>query len=281
VIQGQSVAIASNLYIALQNLRHVYRPRILWIDAVCINQECVAERNAQVKLMPQIYSGAQRVLIWLGERSDKSHTAFKVVRRLHTSMYQSSADRDLLYLTDEDRDALSETFKKSKWWHRLWCVQEFVYAKSAVLVCGDEAFMWDLLPLKYHFSTLKGMVGYTGAHEFWDVDALATFKANFDDVACHPADRLAQLLESFQYKECSDPRDRIFAISSLDPSSHALLEPDYNLTVSEVSLQATKAMVLESSNLDVLAFNYKIEIERGFLSLETATALVRNSLQEF
>ena len=54
-------------------LRH-FRPkdagesRILWIDAICINQSesAIEERNHQVKLMGLVYSRALHVLAWLG-----------------------------------------------------------------------------------------------------------------------------------------------------------------------------------------------------------------------
>ncbi|KAB5581219.1 heterokaryon incompatibility protein-domain-containing protein [Coniochaeta sp. 2T2.1] len=37
-----------------------------WIDAICINQKDVAERNRQLPIMEQIYSRAATVVVWLG-----------------------------------------------------------------------------------------------------------------------------------------------------------------------------------------------------------------------
>ncbi|KAG5807705.1 hypothetical protein H9Q74_007679 [Fusarium xylarioides] len=39
----------------------------LWIDAICINQDDIAERNSQVAMMSQIYGSARCVVAWLGE----------------------------------------------------------------------------------------------------------------------------------------------------------------------------------------------------------------------
>jgi hypothetical protein len=39
----------------------------LWIDALCIDQENVSERNHQVQQMGEIYSHAQHVLAWLDQ----------------------------------------------------------------------------------------------------------------------------------------------------------------------------------------------------------------------
>ena len=66
--------IGQNLACALRHLRHPDRPRSIWIDAICINQNDIEERNAQVKRMGLIYSLAQQVVIWLGpEGNDSGH----------------------------------------------------------------------------------------------------------------------------------------------------------------------------------------------------------------
>lgn len=46
-----------------------------WIDAICIDQSYVRERNHQVQLMAQIYSTASEVLVWLGEAENESDAA--------------------------------------------------------------------------------------------------------------------------------------------------------------------------------------------------------------
>jgi hypothetical protein len=63
--------VTQNLHIALLHLRHTEESRTLWIDALCINQENIQERNQQVELMSKVYSSALQVLVWLGEGNDK------------------------------------------------------------------------------------------------------------------------------------------------------------------------------------------------------------------
>ncbi|KAK4169651.1 heterokaryon incompatibility [Cladorrhinum sp. PSN259] len=67
--------ITANLFSALQHLRHVSENRVLWADAVCINQEDVDKKTVQVALMGTIYSTCTRVLIWLGEAAQESGRA--------------------------------------------------------------------------------------------------------------------------------------------------------------------------------------------------------------
>lgn len=59
--------ITSNLYAALQALRRSRQSRILWVDAICINQENSTEKTQQVSLMLRF----MLVLVqsWLGLES--------------------------------------------------------------------------------------------------------------------------------------------------------------------------------------------------------------------
>jgi hypothetical protein len=63
---GAWLRITPNLGDALEALRHPTERKLLWADAICINQRDPNERNHQIKLMAQIYSTAKRVLVWLG-----------------------------------------------------------------------------------------------------------------------------------------------------------------------------------------------------------------------
>jgi Heterokaryon incompatibility protein (HET) len=62
--------VTKNLESALRRLRRATSTRLIWIDALCINQKDDSERESQVKLMGPIYSGAKEVLVWLGEHLD-------------------------------------------------------------------------------------------------------------------------------------------------------------------------------------------------------------------
>ncbi|KAI8632749.1 hypothetical protein F5Y19DRAFT_328871 [Xylariaceae sp. FL1651] len=59
--------ISANLYAALRRLRSPHDPVLIWVDAICINQQDAAERAYQVSMMRNIYQYCSEVLIWLGE----------------------------------------------------------------------------------------------------------------------------------------------------------------------------------------------------------------------
>jgi len=67
-----TLGLRSNLASALRYLRYPDETRILRIDAICINQEHIEERNEQVKRMTNIYSLAYGVIAWLGKETDNS-----------------------------------------------------------------------------------------------------------------------------------------------------------------------------------------------------------------
>lgn len=66
-IDGRRLLIRRNLLGALTALRRPDGPLSLWVDAICINQHDLTERNHQVWQMKDIYSRAQLVHVWLGD----------------------------------------------------------------------------------------------------------------------------------------------------------------------------------------------------------------------
>lgn len=77
--------ISGNLYIVLVHLRLADIERRLWVDAVCINQGNVNEKNEQIPLMMDIYKHATRIVAWLGQSSNNSSIAIAAVLLLQQS----------------------------------------------------------------------------------------------------------------------------------------------------------------------------------------------------
>jgi hypothetical protein len=66
ICHGRKRKVTRNLYEALESLRYTDRRRLLWVDAVCIDQHNDKEKSGQVRMMGQIYARSSRVLVWLG-----------------------------------------------------------------------------------------------------------------------------------------------------------------------------------------------------------------------
>src|ERR1035438_6325999 len=73
-LNGQPHLIRPNLHAVFLRLREKWDTD-LWVDALCINQQDVPERNAQVTQMRYIYANAARVIVWLGESSNDADLA--------------------------------------------------------------------------------------------------------------------------------------------------------------------------------------------------------------
>lgn len=72
--------VTENLHEALLRLRDHSIERILWIDAVCINQKDEREKEIQILSMAKIYAQAKCVIVWLGETADGSDQALEEIR---------------------------------------------------------------------------------------------------------------------------------------------------------------------------------------------------------
>jgi hypothetical protein len=91
-IEGQPVQVRKNLWEGLQQIRLSDKDRIIWIDALCIDQQNIKERNHQVQLMGQIYRGADQLVVWLGHPDSKGAMAldiFKSVLALNERLAKS------------------------------------------------------------------------------------------------------------------------------------------------------------------------------------------------
>jgi hypothetical protein len=124
--------VTQNLYDAIQYLRNQEHERIIWIDAVCINQRHDKERTEQVGIMKDIYAKAFCVVIWLGRETSEDKLAFSMLNRFKELFakyglvdFGPFPDQDLGFPPHIDPDwrALVRLFQR-EWFQRIWVVQE-------------------------------------------------------------------------------------------------------------------------------------------------------------
>lgn len=92
----REVLVTQNLSRALPYLRLRYRPRVLWIDALCVNQSDLLERSSQVERMADIYQGASNVIVWLGEEDHDSIVAMDFLDEVRSRLYYDEAMRKVV-----------------------------------------------------------------------------------------------------------------------------------------------------------------------------------------
>jgi len=94
--------VTENLEIALRNLRLRNKLRVLWVDAICINQNDVVEKSSQIRQMGEIYSQATEVLIWLGPETLSSAKAFCFLRSIIHPPIKQSFEQSVAEIQSED-----------------------------------------------------------------------------------------------------------------------------------------------------------------------------------
>jgi hypothetical protein len=133
--------IQNNLMAALKQMRSQESVVILWVDALCINQDNPIRRSAQVARMHAIYTHAQKVCVWLGEplRPDHAQRTFRSLRRIldldHFHRLVASGENPEEWM-------LIIRLMKNDWFGRRWIIQELALSANACLRYGSEEMKW-------------------------------------------------------------------------------------------------------------------------------------------
>src|SRR6266516_377443 len=62
-LNGKSIKVRKNLESALRHLRDGTKEELLWVDALCINQNDLDERSSQVAIIDSMYGDAEEVIV--------------------------------------------------------------------------------------------------------------------------------------------------------------------------------------------------------------------------
>ena len=247
ILDGQHFPVRPNLWSCLHHMQRCPEWSLIWIDAVCIDQSNIRERNDQVRVMDEIYTRAETVVAWLGhedESADCSHVPEAVASELK--------------YWDEEYHIRYFDLVNRPYWTRRWVVQELSLARSIVFLCGQQRIPWDDLQAPFYVSS-DGSGKYSGGKGgMWykRVELQPYAKAYthmLDRSWSNSGNLLHQLVRDYSHTECRDPRDRVFALLSLvKPRDRKSLEtwfPDY--TMNEETVQSIAlAHSLHASRLE-------------------------------
>jgi hypothetical protein len=136
--------VRDNLWNCLHALRSPKQDILLWVDAICIDQEtegspeAAAEKDAQIAMMAQIYSSAYSVCVWLGENDEKSAKGMDFICKLVHIPHLDSIVTSGIKEHREGLDALRAGLMQYRWFSRRWVVQEISLARKASVHIGDK-----------------------------------------------------------------------------------------------------------------------------------------------
>lgn len=244
-----SVGITANLGEILRDIRDVNKSLTIWVDALCINQDDILERNQQVRVMGEIYRQASSTIIYLRPTSQDIDFLFDILighQRQDPVNYKQSFPRNGVKWSLEEMPRLASALDdlcSREWFTRSWVFQELVLSKHPRIQCSRRRLQWDtLMPLIQKYSDKKGSCRL----------ALAMHKArgNLNRLSFY------NLLISRTHSKATDPRDFFYSIIGL-ANDRQLVERivlvDYNIPPKDVYVRAARYLLRSPSNSITLA----------------------------
>ena len=241
--------VRANLWECLSYLSSTARDELFWIDAMCIDQCNVRERNEQVRAMKMTYREAAKVFVWLQDAAPESlrkspSPSVSAQRDKKDSIrtektYLEKAYAEQLFPAHVEGTIWQSHFDEimnQPYWSRTWVIQEFMLAQNITLCFGGSEIHWQ------DFFRVVSEVAMKH-----DDAAFAASNGPFPllESRDHPSyverpRSLFDLLQMYHKSKCSDPRDRVFALMGLLPKDERQsLErffPDYSLSHDAVVL---------------------------------------------
>ncbi|KAJ4180234.1 hypothetical protein NW755_011922 [Fusarium falciforme] len=235
---SRTINVRENLWAFLRLQGSVIsKPTFFWIDAICINQSNVHERNHQVSMMKQIYVNAFEVYIWLGLQGDNSDLAMDFVAAKGTQGLRRRGPGFYAVWPRRVGKALYDLCERA-YWRRMWIIQEIVHADNITVWCGAKSFRWDVFESLY--LTLKTLEETSWfAHHPHAMRVLQSSAYTMVWQRAHwrhpdtPSPRLQDLIDIFRDWQCTDIRDKVFALVSMASHETAIV-PDYSKSALDV-----------------------------------------------
>ena len=243
-VDGIPVRVTENLDAAIRHLRRLDMSMLIWIDALCINQENTPERNRQVAMMGDIYRGAQEVFAWLGDLDAETNSVL--------SMIEGFGSDVMLHWDPAFSDAISEDMVSASqfmglcqllsrpWWTRVWTVQEAILPEHLTFVCGERrvdaaSFFGFSSNFARHMSSCCGEFFLSQDQSMlrglrYQVDSLYTmeyFRSHKKNTA------ISQQMSYYRTRSCKDPKDKIYGFIGFGEWSFNeanILQPDYSIS---------------------------------------------------
>ncbi|KPM35050.1 hypothetical protein AK830_g11525 [Neonectria ditissima] len=255
-----------NLVSGLRHIRQLLRGEEtlpLWIDAICINQGDVEERNVQVSMMKEIYEKSSMVITWLGEAGAEGlHYLNELVDWTHgkpaDDASENAQDRPITFqLHVKDRYAEMKEVAKivtSQYWTRVWTVQEYSSPRLGIFLCGKSwmdksrftpslrVYLTALRILRVAYERTPNRTAFFVDATVWQVEKiLQNHKLSYARVAWASGENdgikrftVLSMLLKFRDLKSTDPLDKVFAPLCMALDDHALAQSipvDYKSSV--------------------------------------------------
>lgn len=218
---------------ALRNLRMSKRKRYVWIDAICIDQSNILERNHQVGFMGTIFAKASQVVVHISPCSEATDIMLDHING-ETDILKRA--RDL----STSRHIIG--FLRLRWFDRVWILQEIALARLVTMVAGQKTARWTS-------ESINKLLVLCTQLNIEPPSALNWLPAS------HPERDILSVLQRSRNSSSTDPRDKVFAILGLVSSHVQIGFPiDYSQTIDEVYTRLATYLIHDKRNLEVLKY---------------------------
>jgi ankyrin repeat protein len=243
-IDQRRLGITLNLSLILHDLRLADEDRVLWIDAICINQGDITERGHQVQQMRSIYSNAGRVLFCVSQPNEMTDVLMSSLTALQEEIsrvdatsvakawrtVQSKLGDDHFGLEQRQRYGLEHVLTQP-WFSRVWILQEVANARDAWVYCGKRHVPASV------FAISPGLITIRRPEDQRYKSVLSLMPGSLKEhIEAHQNHDLFSLLRMFSSAQASEEYDKIYALLGMctDTADSAIFEADYKKSVEEV-----------------------------------------------
>ncbi|RSM04874.1 hypothetical protein CEP52_006580 [Fusarium oligoseptatum] len=222
-----------NCWSMLRLMRPMRGCRMIWVDAICINQSDVKERDVQVSKMSQIYTSCRSVYLYLG--AQPTNQPYPLRRQLQLSDAKAPKTAGAVDLT---------SLLQYRYFSRIWVIQELILSRQAIFQLGDVEFWMNSSTIKSLTSrysikwerTKAPWLEYLGQQTFLDQGLFKTLRA-------------------ISKSQCTDPRDKIFGVLALienELSPKSGFQANYGLSCQHTFMGVFAHALLKMRKVDVL-----------------------------
>lgn len=269
--------VTESLASALERFHEPDRILLLWADAVCINQNDLVEKGAQVQEMGNIYRKAQLVLGWIGPPADDSELALKslaYIGRACAAMPDGPCIQERLQLFQHalpaGDDDLDEAFPVAPvialcsrpWWGRIWVVQEVVLSKNVHVVCGSSSLEFSLISLVWcalgELPLLNAKCKGALTDRIKPLAPIQSSQSRLIDAALEGTGQSPQPLTMRMLRAtafgATDPRDHIYALLGMTSDVEELgILADYTRSCAQAYTVVAAALLQRQQKLQILS----------------------------
>jgi len=238
--------LTKNCWDMLRFLRPWRGSRMVWVDSICINQDDVQEREAQVAKMARIYSECRQAVVYLGEDVVKPTMPGEYPSRRQLEDSIGSLPVDFFSLLTR------------RYFSRVWIIQELILPRQIIIPVGDMEICAD----KQSGKSLSPRYDWASTAAPWIMQigqrTLPPHEGNIYDI-----------LRLTSQSKSTDPRDKVFGAHALINNSEddrLALRPDYSLSCLHVFFGAFAHSLINLKRTDLLCNAAGIAGKSGYPS---------------